>query len=49
LRALEFIEIEGLKPRDAFHAAIMEDLGVNEIVTDDTDFDKLESTKRIRL
>jgi len=49
LRAIDFIEIDGLKPRDAFHAAIMDNLGVNEIVTDDADFDKLDNVKRIRL
>ena len=49
LRAIDFIEIDGLKPRDAFHAAIMDNLGVNEIVTADADFDKLDNVKRIRL
>jgi|SRR3989344_7719394 len=49
LRALDFIEIENLKPRDAFHAAIMQQFGISEIATDDTDFDKLDNIKRIKL
>lgn len=49
LRALDFIEIEGLKPRDAFHAAIMDNLGVTEIVSDDADFDKVSNVTRIKL
>lgn len=49
LRALFFMENYGLKPRDAFHAAVMESFGVDEIVTDDSDFDGIENIKRIKL
>ena len=48
LRALDFIEF-GLKPRDSFHAAVMKSLGINEIVSDDPDFDRLKWVKRIKL
>ena len=49
LMALSFIEEQGLKPRDAFHAAIMKSFGVTEIVSDDSDFDKVKWMKRIKL
>ena len=49
LYALDLIEEFGLKPRDAFHAAIMKVLGVEEIVSDDLDFDRLEHFTRIKL
>lgn len=49
LRALEFIEVYKLKPRDAFHIAIMEHFGVKEIVSDDSDFDKVKEIKRIKI
>ncbi|MBI4141834.1 type II toxin-antitoxin system VapC family toxin [Candidatus Woesearchaeota archaeon] len=49
LRAVSFIEIEGLKPRDAFHTAVMEQFGVTEIVSDDADFDKIDNFHRIKL
>ena len=49
LDALDIIEKHGLRPRDAFHAAIMKDLGLNEIVSDDSDFDRIEWIKRIKL
>ena len=48
LTAIDFMEKYGLKPRDAFHAAIMKSLGLTEIVTDDSDFDRIEWIKRIR-
>ena len=47
LLALHFIEIDNLKPRDAFHAAIMEHNGITEIISDDSDFDKITWVKRI--
>ncbi|MEK6960910.1 MAG: type II toxin-antitoxin system VapC family toxin [Nanoarchaeota archaeon] len=47
LRAIDFIEQNGLRPRDAIHAAIMEELGIGEIVSDDADFDRIPSIKRI--
>lgn len=49
MRALAFIEKYNLKPRDAFHVAIMEELGINHIVTDNKDFDKIKGVKRIAL
>ena len=49
LIALDFIEKFRLKPRDAFHVAMMKRLGVKEIVTDDKDFDVVEWVKRIAL
>lgn len=49
LLALDFIEKYNLKPRDAFHAALMKNFGINEVVSDDSDFDKVEWIKRIKL
>ena len=49
LRALHFMEEYKLKPRDAFHAAIMESFGIKEIVTDDQDFDEIPDIKRIKM
>jgi len=49
IAAIEFIEKYGLKPRDAFHLAIMKELKINEIVTDDPHFDKISGIKRIKL
>lgn len=49
LLALDLIGAHSLKPRDAFHAAIMRSLGVTEIVSDDSDFDKVNWIKRIAL
>jgi predicted nucleic acid-binding protein len=37
-QALENIKDYNLGPRDAFHMAIMQDLGISEIVTKDRDF-----------
>ena len=49
LAALNLMEKYGLKPRDAFHASMMEDFGVTELVSDDRDFDKVKWIKRIKL
>jgi predicted nucleic acid-binding protein len=49
LRALDLMETKKLKPRDAFHAGIMIEYGIKEIVTDDSDFDRMAEFKRIRL
>jgi len=38
-----------LKPSDAIHLATMEKTGVNHIVTEDEDFDKVKEVKRIWL
>lgn len=44
--ALEFIEKYKIKPRDALHAAIMQQHHLNNIISDDTDFDKIAQIKR---
>lgn len=49
LIALNLIEQYGLKPRDAFHAAMMKENKLTEIVTDDEDFNRVEWVKRIKL
>lgn len=49
LEALDIIEKYNLTPRDAFHVAVMKSYDVKEIVSDDTDFDRVEGVKRIRL
>jgi len=49
LEALEFMEKYKLKPRDAFHAAIMKQFQIKEIVSDDSDFDRIKVIKRIKL
>jgi len=48
LTALDLLERYDLRPRDAFHAAIMKENKLTEIVTDDNDFDRIEWMKRIR-
>ena len=47
LRALDFIDTYSLKPRDAFHLAVMDELHISEIVSNDSDFDKVKSVRRI--
>lgn len=49
LRALDVMEAHNLRPRDAFHVAIMEEFGINHIVTDDADFDRVKGIKRVAL
>lgn len=49
LEALDIMEKYDLKPRDAFHTAIMRNFDVNKIVSDDEDFDRVNGIKRIRL
>ena len=49
LDALDYIERDKLKPRDAFHLAIMKSNEINEIVSDDKDFDRVKGIKRIKL
>jgi uncharacterized protein len=49
LDALDEIEDYDLKPRDAFHVAIMKSNKISEIVSDDKDFDRVKGIKRIRL
>lgn len=48
LIALDFIESYKLKPRDAMHAAIMKSFGIDEIASDDTDFDRIKGMRRIK-
>ncbi len=48
LTTLDMMERYGLKPRDAFHAAIMKAFGLREIATDDPDFDKIEWARRTK-
>lgn len=47
LTALEFYRKIRLKPRDAFHIAIMKESKVKEIVSDDEDFDQVDWIMRI--
>ncbi len=46
--ALDFIEKYNLKPRDAFHVAIMKEREIKEIASDDSDFDRVSEIKRIK-
>ena len=47
LRAMSYLD--KLAPRDAFHVAVMESLDINEIITDDSDFEKIKWIKRIKI
>ena len=49
LDALALMEQFDLKPRDAFHVAVMKSEGITEIASDDPDFDRVRGLKRIRL
>ncbi len=49
MTALVFMEKYGLHPRDAFHAASMNENGISTIVSDDAHFDKVKEFKRIPL
>ncbi len=49
LLALDIMERYNLKPRDAFHVAVMRELGINEIISDDADFDKVPGIKRRKI
>lgn len=49
LRALHFMETAKLRPRDAFHTAIMEHLQTKIIISDDSDFDRVKEIKRQKL
>ena len=48
LLALEMIEKYDLKPRDALHLAVMRENRVESIVSDDTDFDRIEWVERFK-
>lgn len=39
----------GLNPRDAFHAGIMKDYSINEIVSEDAHFDKIPGIRRLSI
>jgi len=47
LLATDIMEETKLKPRDAFHVAIMRHNSINTIASDDRDFDRLKGIKRI--
>ena len=47
MRAQRLFEKYNLEPRDAIHAATAIHLGINEIISRDSDFDKIEELKRI--
>ena len=47
-KAIEIFENYNVRPRDAIHAAVTLDLRTS-IVSDDSDFDKIEGLKRIKL
>lgn len=47
--AQDLIAIYALKPRDAIHAACCLENGIEEIISDDSDFDGIEGLKRIKL
>jgi len=49
LVALDFIGAYKLKPRNAFHVAIMKEFNLSAIISDDSDFDEIEHIKRIPL
>ena len=48
-KAAELAATYNLKPRDAIHAATAIMSGEKEIITDDSDFDKVKELKRISL
>jgi len=39
----------GLDPRDAFHAGVMNDYSINEIVSEDAHFDMIKEIRRISI
>jgi predicted nucleic acid-binding protein len=49
LDALALMDLFHLKPRDAFHAAVMKANGITESASDDPDFDRAKGIKRIKL
>ena len=46
LTALDLIESINLKPRDALHVAIAKEHNIDEILSDDSDFDVVEGIER---
>mgnify|MGYP001581410639 FL=1 len=49
LSAQKMIERYNLNPRDAIHAATALVNGINEIISDDSDFDDIKEIKRMKL
>ena len=47
--AQKFITLYGINPRDAIHAATALKHNIKEIVSDDSDFDKIKEIKRIKI
>jgi len=47
--AQRLVERYGLKPRDAIHAGCAIGNGIEDIITDDSDFDTIGEIRRIRL
>lgn len=45
-RMLDNISASGLLPRDALHVAVMQRLGIEEVATDDPDFDRVPGVQR---
>lgn len=43
IQAIENIRDYDLRPKDAFHLSYMKDFGINTIVSNDSDFDKLKN------
>jgi len=48
LKAQDFIAKYSIDPRDAIHAATAIVRGANEIISDDSDFDKIKELARIK-
>jgi predicted nucleic acid-binding protein len=48
-RAQALLKTYGLKPRDAIHAACCMENGIDEIISDDSDFDDVKGIKRIEI
>jgi predicted nucleic acid-binding protein len=48
MRAMDFMEQNHLRPRDAFHAAIMHEHHIKVMASDDADFDKVPGIKRVK-
>ncbi len=49
ITAQSLVEGYGMRPRDAIHAACCIENGIDEIITNDPDFDRVEGLRRISL
>ncbi len=47
MKAQKLVEKYKIKPRDAIHSATSLSLNINEIISEDSDFDKVEELKRL--